>query len=95
MQANKKEGREEGREKREEGKKKRREGESNKTAETNFKEENFRISIFYNILSKTYLVASVGGVCDSWSWGCEFKPHVGCRGYLKTKSLTNKNKNKT
>ena len=30
---------------------------------------------------------SISGVYDSWSQCCEFKPHVGCRDYLKRKSL--------
>lgn len=29
-------------------------------------------------------------VCDSRSQGCEFKPYVGCKDYLKIKSFRNK-----
>lgn len=32
-----------------------------------------------------HLSGSISRACDSWSWGCEFKPHVGCKAYLKQK----------
>lgn len=31
------------------------------------------------------LVGSVGGMCNSCPWGCEFEPFVGCGDYLKSK----------
>lgn len=36
------------------------------------------------------LAGSVGGTCTSWSWGCQFNPHIRCGDYLKTKKTKNK-----
>ena len=46
-----------------------------------------------NILLKAleqlrHLTGSVDRACDSWSWGHEFKPHVGHRPYFKKKMKT-------
>ena len=37
------------------------------------------------------LAGSVVGVCNSWSRGCKFEPHVVCRDHLKLKSWKNNN----
>lgn len=42
------------------------------------------------MLEQVCLTGSFGGECDSQSWGCKFKLQVGCRGYLKKKSLKKK-----
>ena len=35
-------------------------------------------------MSRGRLAGSVGGACDSWSWGYKSEPQVGCRDCLKT-----------
>ena len=39
-----------------------------------------------NNKGKGCLAGSIGGACDSGSWVCRFKPHIGCRGSLKIKT---------
>lgn len=38
------------------------------------------------------LAVSVGGPSDSWSQGCEFQPHIGCRDYFLKMWQNNKKK---
>ena len=45
--------------------------------------------------SRDAWAGAVGRAQDSWSQGCEFKSHVGCRDHLKTKNFNKKNKLKT
>ena len=33
------------------------------------------------------LTDSDSRACNSWSWGGQFEPHIGCRDFLKIKSL--------
>ena len=47
------------------------------------------LSIFYLVKTKMeHLAGSVGRACDSWSWGQEFKSHVGYRAYLEKNKVT-------
>ena len=53
----------------------------------------------WNILAKKTelegrLASSVSEACDSWSQGYEFKPHTGCRDYLKINKILKKRKKK-
>lgn len=45
-----------------------------------------------NKISKGCLAGSFGGVCDFWSRGCEFDPHVGCKDDFKNETLKKKKK---
>lgn len=33
--------------------------------------------------NRGHLAGLDSGVCNSWSQGCKWKPHVGCKAYLK------------
>lgn len=54
----------------------------------------FIFYISFNYLKVMYLsghlAGSLGGSCNSWSWCPQFKPHVGCRAYLKKKKRQQK-----
>ena len=49
----------------------------------------FLLPYFKTTIGLGCLAGSIGGVCDSWSQGHEFEPHLGYRDYLN-KLLKNK-----
>ena len=46
-------------------------------------QHNSNISVVHGAIG--HLAGLVSRVWNSWSWGCEFKPHIGHIDYLKNK----------